>query len=98
MTKTYVDNLVPAIQEAVADLWEAMDSPKEMLLASTSDPGNGMTTLFLRVPDSLVRRFPGFSKIPFECLPKTATLRVGHAEEYSKVFEQVGADVFLQAE
>jgi hypothetical protein len=79
---------VPAIQEALADLWEAMDNPTEILLASTSEPSSGSTTLFLRVPDSLFRRFPGFSKIPIECLPKAATLRVGHAEEYLKVFEQ----------
>jgi hypothetical protein len=78
---------VPAIQEALADLWDTMDNPTEMLLASTSE-SSGSTTLFLRVPDSLFRRFPGFSKIPIECLPKAATLRIGHAAEYWKVFEQ----------
>jgi hypothetical protein len=78
---------VPAIQEALADLWDAMDNPAEMLLVSTGEPYSGLTTLFLRAPDALVRRFPGFSKIPIECLPKAATLRVGHAEEYCKVFE-----------
>jgi len=88
LTKTYADNLVPAVQEILADLWEAMDNPTEILLASTSEPTSGSTTLFLRVPDSLVHRFPGFSKIPIECLPKVATLRVGRAEEYRKVFEQ----------
>jgi hypothetical protein len=86
--KTYADNLVPAIHEGVTNLWEALNNPTAMLLASTSDPGSGTTTLFLRVPDALVRRFPGFSKIPIECLPKTATLRIGHAQELTNVIEQ----------
>ena len=87
LTKTYADKLVPAIQEGIADLWEALNNPTEMLLVSISEPNSRSTTLYLRVPDALVRRFPGFSKIPIECLPKTATLRLGHAQEFSKVFE-----------
>jgi hypothetical protein len=87
LTKTYADNLVPAVQEAIADLWEATDSPTEMLLVSTSEASSRSTTLFLRVPDALIRRFLGFSKIPIECLPKTATLLLGNAQEFSKLFE-----------
>jgi hypothetical protein len=76
------------IEAAFDNLWQAMASPKEMLLVSISEPGSRVKTLYVRVPDTVADRFPGFEEISVHEVPKEAELLVGHYGEFRKIFNQ----------
>jgi hypothetical protein len=76
-----------AVEVAFDNLWQAMASPTEMLLVATSESKSGTKTLYIRVPDTVEDRFPGFEEISVHELPKEAELLVGHYGEFRKLFK-----------
>jgi hypothetical protein len=78
-----------SVQNDFDELWQALSSPKEMLLGSTNEPGSRVTTIYMRVPENLVRKFPGFAEIAENQLPKTATCLIERDGEFWKVFDRV---------
>ena len=77
-----------AVEVAFDNLWQAMANPSEMLLLITSKPESGMTTLYIRVPDTVANTFPGFKEILVHEVPKAAELLVGDYGEFRKLFSQ----------
>jgi hypothetical protein len=76
-----------AVEVAFDNLWQALASPTEMLLLVTSESKGGTKTLYIRVPDTVEDRFPGFEDISVHELPKEAELLVGHYGEFRKLFK-----------
>jgi hypothetical protein len=73
-----------AVEVAFDKLWQTMANPTEMLLLARSEAGT--KTLYIRVPDTIADRFPGFEEISAHEVPKEAELLVGHYGEFQKLF------------
>jgi hypothetical protein len=74
-----------AVETAFDQLWQTTANPTEMLLLATSESKDGTKTLYIRVPDTIEDRFPGFEEISVHEVPKEAELLVGHYGEFRKL-------------
>ena len=91
MIKWLSKKLIPdedrmAVEAAFDKLWQTMANPTEMLLLARSDSKGAAKTLYIRVPDTIEDRFPGFEEISAREVPKEAELLVGHYGEFRKLF------------
>jgi hypothetical protein len=77
-----------AVEVAFDNLWQTMANPREMLLITASKPESRMKTLYIRVPDTVADKFPGFEEISAHEVPSEAELLVGHYGEFQELFSR----------